>query len=128
MFFDTKTALAKIENPGHPPATSATSATQAPKGNGHVADVADVAAPDGQNRKMAEPISVALDAAMERAAIAEMDGSLCRADAEALAIAIHGPAISAGISDTRISTDNLTFELIRRLHDQALKQGTRQRT
>ncbi len=40
FFFDTKSALAKIENQGCTPATSATSATQETQNTPHVADVA----------------------------------------------------------------------------------------
>jgi len=54
FFFDTKSALAKIEKREGTPATSATSATQATQNTSHVAKVADVAAPLGQIRKNEE--------------------------------------------------------------------------
>lgn len=49
FFFDTRSALAKIEKQDCTPATSATPATQDPKTTPHVAGVADVAAPKSQS-------------------------------------------------------------------------------
>lgn len=57
----------------------------------------------------------ALDAAEERAAIIEFDGGLSRSEAEALALRQHGPGILAALNRDDLSTDTLTFALLRRL-------------
>ena len=61
----------------------------------------------------------ALDAAEERAAIIEFDGDLSRAEAEALALRQHGADILAALNRDDLSTDNLTFALLRRRKKEA---------
>ena len=61
----------------------------------------------------------ALDAAEERAAIIEFDGGLSHAEAEALALRQHGADILAALNRDDLSTDNLTFALLRRLKKEA---------
>ena len=89
MWFDVQAALKEIE--GGLAATSATSATNAAnttKTRPNVANVANVATlSPAQNTS---PNSLDNDAFEERAAIAEYDGGLTRADAERLAAECQG--------------------------------------
>lgn len=119
MFFDTRAALVKIENQGRIPASSASFASFPTGTPQKEAEEAKEAAPQGQNPKFATLLEDAVDAAIERAVIAEFDGCLSRQDAEALAIAIHGQVIVEGARLTGVPTslDNLTFALIRRLQE-----------
>jgi hypothetical protein len=117
MFFDTRAALAKIEKSCHPSASSASSASFYPCTTQKEANEAKEAAPMGQIPKIDYSLIDAIDAAEERAAIAEYEGGLSRTDAEAMAIAIHGPELFAAVGVDRVSLNNLTFALIRRLRE-----------
>ena len=114
-FFDTQAALAKIRNEDAPPATTATFATNHPLATRKVAEVAEVAATRLRNPDFDD----ALDVAEERAAIIEFDGGLSHAEAEALALRQHGADILAALNRDDLSTDNLSFALLRRLKKEA---------
>ena len=110
-FFDTQAALARILNEEGTPAKPANPANQRPR----LARLADLAAPQPANPDFDD----ALDAAEERAAIIEFDGGLSHAEAEALALRQHGADILAALNRDDLSTDNLTFALLRRLKKEA---------